>query len=265
MGVSFHESAPKAIQNKLDLFNQEPVRFAVRAILAGVFLGIMTAFAANTATVVESIAPGAGRYAFASIFASTLYVIVVLQGELATGDMMFMTYGVIHKKNTVLKGLAIVCFVTLFNLIGGVLVTSMIASTTIGEAVTTDSFIYELIVAKLEKPSGKLFIEAILANIVVNIAFMLTTQAGKDYTAKLLGVVVVVPAFAAMSYEHSIANFVLTSLTGFEFGPDNIPGYTWDNILRHWTIVWVGNLIGGGLIMGGIYGWLNLTKTNYKD
>lgn len=233
--------------------------------LAGVFLGIMTAFAANTATAAESMVPGLGRYAFASIFATTLYVIVVLQGELATGDMMFMTYGAIHKKNTLRRGFAIVCFVTLFNLIGGVLITSMIASTTIGEAVTTDSFIYQLMVAKLEKPSGKLLIEAILANIVVNIAFMLTTQADKDYTAKLLGVIVIVPAFAAMSYEHSIANFVLTSLTGFEFGPDNIPGYTFANVARHWSIVWVGNFIGGGLIMGGIYGWLNLTKTNYKD
>ena len=94
---------------------------------------------------------------------------------------------------------------------------------------------------------------------------MLSAQAGKDFTAKLLGVIVIIPAFAAMSYEHSIANFVLTSLTGFEFGPAAIPGYTLDNVLRHWAIVWVGNFIGGGLIMGGIYGWLNLTKTEYKD
>ena len=206
-----------------------------------------------------------GRYAFAAIFASTLYIIVVLQGELATGDMMFMTYGAIHRKNTISRGFAIVCFVTLFNFIGGVIVTYLISITTIGEAVTMDSFIYQLISAKLEKPSGKLFVEAILANIVVNIAFMLSAQAGKDFTAKLFGVILIIPAFAAMSYEHSIANFVLTSLTGFEFGPANIPGYTFENIARHWTIVWVGNLIGGGLIMGGIYGWLNLTKTNYKD
>lgn len=233
--------------------------------LAGLFLGIMTAFAANTATAVEAVAPGMGRYAFASLFAPTLYIIVVLQGELATGDMMFMTYGAIHRKNTLRKGFTIVCFVTFFNLIGGVLVTAMIANTTIGEAVTTDSFIYNLMEAKLAKPSGKIFIEAILANIVVNIAFMLSTQAGKDYTAKLLGVMIIIPAFAAMSYEHSIANFVLTSLVGFEFGPGAIPGFTLGNVARNWAIVWVGNFVGGGLVMGGIYGWLNLTKTNYKD
>ena len=37
------------------------------------------------------------------------------------------------------------------------------------------------------------------------------------------------------------------------------------NVLRNWTIVWLGNLVGGGLIMGGIYGWLNRTRTNYRD
>ena len=115
--MSFHLSAPQSIEKKLDLFTSEPARFATRAMLAGMFLGIMTAFAANTATVIESLAPGMGRYAFASIFASTLYIIVVLQGELATGDMMFMTYGAVHKKNTLRKGFALVCFVTLFNLI----------------------------------------------------------------------------------------------------------------------------------------------------
>ena len=264
--VSFHEKAPAAITNKLDLFTHEPARFAVRAVMAGVYLGIMTAFASTTATLLETHAPGWGKYAFGAIFASTLYVIIVLQGELATGNMMFMAYGATQKMNTVSRGLVLILYVTLFNLIGGLLIAGLISQTTIAHAGDAQyDFLHTLLVSKLEKPSITLFVEAILANIVVNIAFMLSAQAGKDFTAKLFGVILIIPAFAAMSYEHSIANFVLTSLTGFEFGPSAIPGYTWENIARHWSIVWVGNLIGGGLIMGGIYGWLNLTKTNYKD
>ena len=103
--VSFYEAAPTAIKNKVDLFSEEPARFATRAVLAGVYLGIMTAFAASTAQLTDTYAPGWGKYAFGGIFASTLYIIIVLQGELATGDMMFMTYGAIHKKNTVVRGL----------------------------------------------------------------------------------------------------------------------------------------------------------------
>lgn len=73
--------------------------------------------------------------------------------------------------------------------------------------------------AKLAKDSKSLFVEAILANMVVNIAFMMATQAGQDFSAKLLGIIVVIPAFAAMSYEHSIANFVMVQLGGFVYGP----------------------------------------------
>lgn len=264
--MSFSEKAPVSIQNKLDLFGREPARFALRAVMAGVFLGIMTAFAAATATLTEAYAPGWGKYPFAVIFAVTLYIIVVLQGELATGDMMFMTYGAIHGLNKVSRGLLLVLTVTLFNLVGAVFISWLISMTTTGQAAETSlPFLADLFEAKLAKPSFTLFIEAILANMVVNIGFMLTAQAGKDHSAKIWAVAIVIPAFAAMGYEHSIANFVLTTLAGFMFDPATIDGFTVGNVLRNWSIVWLGNLVGGGLIMGGVYGWLNRTRTNYRD
>lgn len=263
--VSFHDSALNSIKNKLDLFEYEPPRFAVRSMLAGMYLGIMTAFASATATLLEPVAAGWGKYAFGMIFACTLYIIVVLQAELATGDMLFMTYGAVHGKNNIPHGIFVVLIVTFFNLFGAVFITWLISNTTIGSSIAPGDFLENLMVSKLEKPSGILFVEAILANMVVCIAFMLTVQAGKDYTAKLLSVILIVPAFATMSYEHSIANFVLTSLSGFTLGPEQIEGFTFWNVIRNWTIVWLGNFVGGGLIMGGLYGWLNMTKTNYKD
>lgn len=264
--VSFSQKAPVSIQNKIDLFEREPGRLALRAVMAGVYLGIMTAFAAATATLTESYAPGWGKYPFAVLFAVTLYIIVVLQAELATGNMMFMTYGAVHKLNSVGRGLVIILFVTFFNLVGAAFVSFLISLTTTGQnAATSMPFLADLWQAKLDKPSGTLFIEAILANMVVNIGFILTAQAGKDHSAKILAVAIVIPSFAAMGYEHSIANFVLTTLAGFMFDPASIDGFTIGNVLRNWTIVWLGNLVGGGLIIGGIYGWLNRTRTSYRD
>lgn len=263
--MSFYEAAPRAILNKAELFAKEPARIAIRAIMAGVYLGIMTAFALATAQLLEEYAPGWGRYAFAAIFASTLYIIIVLQGELATGNMMFMTYGAIHKKVNPWTGFLLVLYVTIFNFIGAIVISWLISRTTMGQAVDVDGFLHTLLVGKLAKPSSTLFVEAILANMVVNIAFMLSTQAGQDYSAKLWGVILVIPSFATMSYEHSIANFILTALGGFSIGPEHIEGFTNWNVIRNWVIVWLGNFVGGGFIMGGIYGWLNRTKTNYKD
>ncbi|MCQ4620677.1 formate/nitrite transporter family protein [Corynebacterium sp. CCUG 71335] len=264
--MNFHKTAPGIIGRKLDLFSTEPSRFAVRAIMAGVYLGIMTSFAAATGTIMESYAPGWGGYVFAAIFATTLYIIIVLQGELATGDMMFMTYGAVTKHVSLLRGLALILFVTLFNLVGAVVICWLISHTVFMSNIDPESrLLHTVLENKLAKPTGGLFVEAILANMVVNIAFMMSAQAGQDFSAKLLGIVVVIPAFAAMSYEHSIANFVMVQLGGFVYGPETIDGFTIANILRNWSVVWLGNMVGGGLIMGGVYGWLNLTKTEYKD
>ncbi|GAB3072776.1 formate/nitrite transporter family protein [Corynebacterium aquatimens] len=264
--MRFNEAAPAIIARKLDLFTSEPSRFAVRAMMAGIYLGIMTSFAAATGTIMESYAPGWGGYVFASIFATTLYIIIVLQGELATGDMMFMTYGAVQRRVSILRGLALILFVTFFNLIGAVLICWLISNTAFMSNLDPETrLLHTVLEAKLAKDSKSLFVEAILANMVVNIAFMMATQAGQDFSAKLLGIIVVIPAFAAMSYEHSIANFVMVQLGGFVYGPETIDGFTVANILRNWTVVWLGNLVGGGLIMGGVYGWLNRTKTDYKD
>lgn len=264
--MSFHDQALKSIDRKLELYSNDFGRFAVRAIMAGVYLGIMTAFAGATGTLLESYAPGWGKYVFGCLFAVTLYIILILRGELATGDMMYMTYGAIHKANTVSRGLFLVLVVTFFNLVGAVLISLLISRTTIGaNALVTEHFLAELMEAKMAKGPTTLFTEAILANIVVNIAFFLSTQAGTDYAAQLQGTIIVIPAFATMGYEHSIANFANTALVGLMFDPATIEGFTVGNVLINWSVVWLGNFVGGGLIMGGIYGWLNMTKTNYKD
>ena len=38
-----------------------------------------------------------------------------------------------------------------------------------------------------------------------------------------------------------------------------------DSILTNWVIVWIGNLIGGGFLIGGVYAWLNRGNEAYRD
>jgi len=37
------------------------------------------------------------------------------------------------------------------------------------------------------------------------------------------------------------------------------------NILRHWGVTFIGNLIGGGLLIGLPYAWFNKEESNYVD
>lgn len=37
------------------------------------------------------------------------------------------------------------------------------------------------------------------------------------------------------------------------------------NVLRNWSVVWLGNIVGGGILIGALYGWLDNTDTSYTD
>lgn len=259
--MNFDGTLADSIGFKSYLYTYELPKFAVRSMLAGMFLTIMTAFATVASTQVESSAPGYGRFVFAAIFCLSLYVIVVLGAELATGNMMFMTYGSASGRLPWLKGFLMVSTCTIFNLLGVLITAVFLVHATAFQPIGMDSFLAATVETKLAKPDSLLFMEGIFANIVVNIGVLLAIQAGKDFTAKFLAIMLIVPAFAAMGYEHSIASFVVFSLAGYGIGAEHFAGFTLTNGLMNWLIVWVGNYIGGGLIMGGVYAWLNRGNT----
>mgnify|MGYP001756700392 FL=1 len=50
------------------------------------------------------------------------------------------------------------------------------------------------------------------------------------------------------------------------FGSDPLPAtLTVGNVALNWILVWIGNLIGGGLLIGGVYAWLNRGPEAYRD
>ena len=65
--------------------------------------------------------------------------------------------------------------------------------------------------------------------------------------------------------EHIAANFASFSLATFNSISKDLPHLEFFNVLRHYAVTFVGNWVGGGVIMGLAYAWLNRTKTIYKD
>ena len=70
--------------------------------------------------------------------------------------------------------------------------------------------------------------------------------------------------FVYMTNEHVVANFASMSI--LLFSPfKGAKGFELVNVLRHWGVSYLGNLVGGGLLIGVVYTWLNQTKTNYQE
>ena len=220
-----------ACKKKESLYNQSKFKYAIRSMFAGAFLTFSTAAGAVGADLINKIAPGSGRFLFPFVFAWGLAYIVFLNAELVTSNMMFLTAGSFLKKISWRKTAEILLYCTLFNLIGALIAGWGFAHSAAYAHLTHDSFISGVVEMKLGRSNELVLLEAILANIFVNIA---------------------------------ILSFVL-AIVKFSVAADSIANFGVGNMLRHWGVTFIGNFIGGGLLMGLPYAFLNKNEDTYVD
>ena len=71
--------------------------------------------------------------------------------------------------------------------------------------------------------------------------------------------------FVFLTNEHIAANFASFAIVKFSVAADSIANFDIPNILRHWSVTFIGNFIGGGLLMGLPYAFLNKNEDTYVD
>ena len=117
---------------------------------------------------------------------------------------------------------------------------------------------------KLARSNELILLEGILANVFVNIA-ILSFVLVKDSTAKLFLVISAIYMFVFLTNEHLAANFASFAIVKFSSAASQVANFGIGNILRHWAVTFVGNLIGGGLLIGLPYAWFNKKEEYYVD
>lgn len=260
--MSLAETLDAGAAKKIDLLEHDFGRFAIRATLAGIYLTIATAFAGVAGNAVEKHASGLGSVVFALLFGLGLFAIVVLNTELATGDMMFGSWASTRGGVSWGKTIWFVVAATLFNLVGAFMVAFIMSQSAKLGSMDNTHLIATITEGKLNKSAWGAFIEAVMANFVVNMAILMGLQA-KEVVSKFFAIVPIIAIFVGLGLEHIIANFSLMTMTLFaDPQPDN---FTFGNIALNWAMVWLGNFVGGGLGIGAVYAWLNKTDTVYKD
>lgn len=260
---AFGQVCKDSVEKKDDLITNHFLKFAYRSVLATLFLTLGTSAALTIAQIGDSIAPGLGKMFFAFLFAWALVIIVYMGTELTTADMMFMTMGVSRKYISVGKAIKIVLTCTVFNLLGALLFTWIMSKTTAFQNLPADHFLATTITVKMAKSPLTLFLEGIFANVTVTTAIIATNRMVNG-DGRAWSIIFIIFMFAVLGDEHVIANFVLFPLTYFS-GLAEEAGLTLGGTLLNWLIVWIGNYVGGGLIIGLGYGWLNKHERLYVD
>lgn len=256
---SFMSKIDGAVAKKDALFDQSKVRYLLRAIYAGIFLTLPTAIGVLVWDAIAVDYPSLGQISYALIFPIGLAMIIYLNGELATSNMMYLFAGAHRRKLSWSKALTIIVICTLMNLLGAALVGILIGNSSAAHNFNADSAIMTIINVKLDKDIWTLFIDGILANIFVNITIMGQMKM-KDDIGRLLFIIAVIFLFVYGGLEHIIANFSLMSIAFFSGNDMEIMA-----VLINWIFAFMGNLVGGGVIMGLGYSFLNSVETGYLD
>ena len=263
-GKQFISTVLEALETKTAMSGTLGRRYFMRAAMAGIIIGVL--YGANYAVVagfaqVEtgggSTLQPLGKMAGAALFGWALVFIYYSRSELLTSNMMIVTIGAYHRRTSWARALRLLGLCYLGNAVGGFLVAALVRFSSLAEGAVLEQMVSS-VDHKLEFVTagatgwGDLLVRAILCNFCINLAMLLVYNGLiKEDVTKSLVMVVAVFVFAFVGFEHSVANTVLFSIVGLVDGIDL--GLAAGNV----AIALVGNFIGGGLLIGLYYAYVN--------
>jgi formate/nitrite transporter len=121
----------------------------------------------------------------------------------------------------------------------------------------------QIAAAKIELTWGEAFVRGILCNALVCLAVWLVNSA-RSTTDKILAIVWPIAGFVALGFEHCIANMyfiplgiliktdpgLLAAMSG---DPNRLAGLTTEGMIHNLIPVTLGNIVGGTLLVAGVY------------
>ena len=261
-GKHFISTALEALETKTTMSGDLARRYLQRAAMAGILIGVF--YAANFAVVAafDAVALDGsslrtlGRIAGALTFGWALVFIYYTKSELLTSNMMIVSIGAYHRRTTWAKALRVLGLCYLGNVLGGAFVAVLLRFSTLLDGAAAE----EMRAAVDHKTEylataagwGDLLVRAILCNFMINIAMLLVYNGIiKDDLTRSVAMIMAVFVFAFLGLEHSVANTVLFGIVGLAEGVD--VGLAAGNI----GIALVGNFIGGGLLIGLYFAYVN--------
>lgn len=263
-GKRFISSILEMLEYKSEMTGLMKRRYLMRAAMAGIIVGLLYIGNYTIQSGLEAIEFGSdgtllgiGKIMGATFFGFALVFIYFSKSELLTSNMMIVSIGHYYhriSKRATSRVLAL-CFFG--NFLGGLLVAILAAVSSI---ITPPTMVLmeHTVDAKLafvtDGAAGwvDLFVRAILCNFFINLAMLMVYNGAiKEDLMKSIVMIVSVFVFAYLGFEHSVANTVLFTIVGVEHGIALLPA------IGNVVICLAGNFVGGGLLIGLYYAYLN--------
>lgn len=253
-GREVMERILETISRKEELQRRYVWRYVLRAAMAGVIVMLMYLFTYQVKTDLgEAMNPGLSKYVTALTFSVALVFIYFTNSELLTSNFMYFTVGAYYRKTTASMATRVLGLCLFGNLLGIVFISSLVSSTDLVSPEMSQHLIHTVTAKTVDSTAWTIFVKGIFANFFINISIIIAMQLVDDFLAKIFALLAGVTVFAYMGFEHVVANsalFVLALL----IEPSSVDLlHTGKNFL----FSLLGNYVGGGLIIGLFYAFLN--------
>lgn len=251
-----------ALETKSNWTGGMTVRYLQRSAMAGIIIALMYvgnyAISAGFAemTVAGQSLAFIGKLSGALVFGFALVFIYFTRSELLTSNMMVVSVGMYYRKTGFARAMRIMGLCYLGNFIGALLIAALLALSTILDGATMElmehSVEHKLEYLHSAAGWGDLMVRAIFCNLLINLAMgVVYTGAIKDGLGKTIIIVDAIFVFVFLGFEHSVANTALFLMVAVQHGIDLAPA------IGNLVIALIGNFIGGGILVGLFYAYLN--------
>ncbi|MFD0957942.1 formate/nitrite transporter family protein [Paenibacillus chungangensis] len=238
---------------KLKIFKQSIIISLARSMLASMFIGfgVIVAFKTGSYFYIEH---SPLTYPIAALtFGTAIILISYGGGDLFTGNTFYYSYAALRKKMRWMDTIKL--WITSYsgNVLGAAVFAFLIWSTGLFDSDYVNGFLLEVADKKVSTPGMQLFFRAILCNWLVCLAFFIPMWMKTD-GAKMFAMMLFVFCFFISGYEHSIANMCTFAIAMVVQDTDIV---TLEGALLNLIPVTFGNLIGGSVLMGWMYYFVN--------
>jgi len=256
------EAVEQAAAAKAANLKAAPHGYLILSALAGAYVGfaIVLVFAIG-APLAAAGSPWTKTVMGAS-FGAALSLVIVAGSELFTGNVMVMSIGLLRQAVSPVAVAGVWLASYAGNLAGSLLLAVLVAQSGVLGSAPQSGFVQSVAEAKMSLPAAELFWRAVLCNWLVCLAVWLTFSA-RSTVDKIAAIIFPVAAFVAAGFEHSVANmyFIPMGLLIKTFDPafvtkmnaavDNITLFNF--FVSNLVPVTIGNIIGGGFLVGAAY------------
>lgn len=230
-------------RTKLDHLAANPVRYLIRAGIAGAYVMIGALLSILSAAWFYETQMGTAKLLGAVTFSAALILVVLIGGELFTGTNFVLGVSWLEKKarpGEVIR-LWLLCYVG--NFIGVLILAVLIAGSTASGTLMT-GYLADTIPGRIDCGAGALVLKGVMCNFLVCTGVFAGMKL-KSEAGKCIAIIMVITTFVLAGFEHSIANMATFSLYGLLVPDADLLG-----CLRHMVWVTLGNVIGGAGLLG---------------